>query len=60
MKSKQHITENLDKLGYGLDQSPTVMIRDKKKLTRNRGIPNPSWALIETNNRINVSGCVIW
>ena len=45
---------NLDKLDYGLDQSPTVMVGEKQQqqnqLGRNRGIPKASWALVDTNN----------
>ena len=39
------------KLECGLDQNPTVVIgeRQQKQLGRNRGIPNPSWTLVETN-----------
>ena len=44
--------DNLAKLDCDLDQNPTVIVREiqkEAKLGRNRGIPNPSWNLVETN-----------
>ena len=42
---------DLDKLGSGLDESPTVMVVDnrKQKLDKNKGILKRSWAFVETN-----------
>lgn len=43
---------NQAKLGDGLDESPTVMVGDrkqKKNRGKNRGILKPSWAFVETN-----------
>ena len=62
MISKPSITySTLAKLYDGLDESPTVMVRDKKqqtkKLGKNRGIRKPSWAFVETI-KINHTHCV--
>ena len=44
---------NLAKLGDGLNESPTVMVGDKKQKTtvfgKNRGILKPSWTFVKTN-----------
>ena len=47
--------DNLAKLGYGLDESPTVKVgekqqQNKNQLGKNRGILKPSWAFVETKN----------
>ena len=43
---------NLAKLGDGLDESATVMVRDKnnkkQQFGKNRGILKPSWPFVET------------
>ena len=38
------INQHLAKLDDGLAESPTVMVVDKTKLGKNRGILKPSWA----------------
>jgi hypothetical protein len=46
-------SENIAKLGDGLDESPTVMVGDNNKtrqLGKNRGILKPSWAFVETKS----------
>ena len=45
---------NLAQIDYDLDQSQTVMVggtttTKTNKNIKNRSIPNPSWALVETN-----------
>ena len=43
------IRQKLAKLGDGLDESPTVMVVDRKQqLRKNRGILKPSWAFVKT------------
>ena len=56
---KHEIYLKLAKIDCGLNQSPAVMRqkrRRRKKLGRNRSIPNPSWALVETNNIDGLQG----
>ena len=48
--------DNLAKLGYGLDESPTVKVgekqqQNKNQLGKNRGILKPIWAFVETKKR---------